>query len=171
MQASLALLRLRLLPSRKRSPQAKSLPLLALASSSPGRASARPSLAGKPARGSNLSETEKRTPYGVLFSVSERFEPRAGLPAREGRALARPGDEEASARSGSDLACGERLREGRSLSRNSASDACIARKSLLLRQKKGHRTVSFQSVEKRPSRGSEGGRFCEIGATKENKVK
>ena len=37
------------------SAEAKSLPLLALASSSPGRASARPSLAGKPARGSNLS--------------------------------------------------------------------------------------------------------------------
>ncbi len=33
----------------------------------------------------------------------------------------------ASARSGSDLACAERLRDGRSLSRNNASDARIAR--------------------------------------------
>ena len=81
-QSSFALLRLRLLPSRKRSPQAKSLPLLALASSSPGRASARPSLAGKPARGSNLSETEKKDTVRCPFFWRRRRDSnsRAGYP-------------------------------------------------------------------------------------------
>ena len=66
------------------------------------------------------SPPTKSTPFGVLFSLAawKRFELER---PREGRAHARPGDEEACARSGSDLACAEQS-EGRSLSRNSASD-------------------------------------------------
>ncbi|MBR2453381.1 MAG: hypothetical protein IKB35_00090, partial [Clostridia bacterium] len=63
----------------------------------------------------------------------------AGLPAREGRTRARPGDETASVRSGSDLACANRIYEGgRSLSRNSASEH-IECENLSFSAKKHHR--------------------------------
>ena len=85
-QSSFALLRLRLLPpSHIRLAQAKSLPLLTLAVSSPGRARVRPSLAGKPAlvfESPSYPKQQKRTPFGVLFYWRRRRDSnsRAGYP-------------------------------------------------------------------------------------------